>query len=324
MMRARRCITQRCCASSSGSSSKGSNNAGRWWIGREGVDRTDDAPALRSDVTALDSVYFGGLTWTRLAGTLCAQEVAPRAAAQADAISAEAPHPAAPRFFDGAWNRGSPRDGDYDRSLLSACNVANGMSQRPRMDQCAALISQLAIRHRAGNAYRVLLGKGLEALSAVREGLGNDSAEVRFRCCQFLDHFLTPEILDQLIDMLEDPDHRVRRTTLHTLACDRCKEDSCRPDETRVLPRAITILAGDPDPHVRAMAVEVVGRSVHRHSEAEVALLHAQRSDPSPTVRKKARWYVPGGPIHRRTAPKIRQVGESPAPSTHRSAIPLR
>jgi HEAT repeat protein len=192
------------------------------------------------------------------------------------------------------------------------------------MDQYAALISQLAIRHRAGNAYRVLLGKGFEALSAVRDGLGNGSADVRFRCCQFLDHFLTPEILERLIGMLEDPDHRVRRATLHTLACDRCKEGSCRPDETRVLPRVITILASDPDPHVRAMAVEVVGRSVHGHREAEIALLNAQRSDPSATVRKKAGWYAPGGPIHRRTAPKIRRVNRSAAPSTHRSAKPSR
>jgi HEAT repeat protein len=179
------------------------------------------------------------------------------------------------------------------------------------MDQYATLISQLAIPHRASNAYRILLGKGLAALPAVREGLGNDSADVRVRCCQFLDHFLAPEILDLLIEMLEDPDHRVRRTTLHTLACDRCKQGFCRPDEARVLPRAIAILESDPDPHVRAMAVEVVGRSVHGHPGAEAALLNAQRSDPSPTVRKKAGWYVPGGTIHRRSAPTVRRAGSN-------------
>jgi predicted acetyltransferase len=42
-------------------------NAGRWRIGCDGVDRTDDAPALRCHVTALGSVYLGGFTWTRLA-----------------------------------------------------------------------------------------------------------------------------------------------------------------------------------------------------------------------------------------------------------------
>jgi hypothetical protein len=33
-------------------------------------------------------------------------------------------------------------------------------------------------------------------------------------------------------------------------------------------------------------------------------LLDAMTSDPHPSVRKKAAWYVPGGPIFRRTAPK--------------------
>jgi HEAT repeats len=172
--------------------------------------------------------------------------------------------------------------------------------------QYEPLIRELAISHRASNTYRLLISGGLEALPAVRAGLRSKSADVRFRCCQFLDRFLTPEVLDLLIEMLDDPDRRVRCTTLHTLACDRCKEDSCRPDEAKLLPRAIAILADDPDPHVRAMAVEVVGRSVHTHPEAETALWQANRSDASATVRKKAGWYVPGGPIHRRTAPKAR------------------
>jgi hypothetical protein len=148
--------------------------------------------------------------------------------------------------------------------------------------------------------------KGFSALPAVCEELHNENADVRLRCCQFLDHFLTPEVLDLLTERLEDPDHRVRCTALHTLACDRCKAGPCRPDETRVLPRAIAILADDADPHVRAMAIEVVGRSVHTHPEAALALLNAKRSDLSATVRKKAGWYAPGGPIYQRTAPKVR------------------
>jgi hypothetical protein len=37
-------------------------NAGRWRIGAGGVDRTDEAPDLRCDVSALGSVYLGGFT----------------------------------------------------------------------------------------------------------------------------------------------------------------------------------------------------------------------------------------------------------------------
>ncbi|MDP1749218.1 MAG: hypothetical protein Q8L22_07160 [Reyranella sp.] len=171
----------------------------------------------------------------------------------------------------------------------------------------ASLLADLAIPHRAKRAYRQLLGRGLDAMSTARRGLRHASADVRYRCCRFLDRFLEPGILGDLISMLEDPDHRVRLTTLHTLACDRCKEGDCRPDEGQVLPLAISLLANDPDAHVRAMAVEVVGQWAHTSSAAEGGLLAAMKSDPSTTVRKKAGWYAPGGTIHRRTAPKSRR-----------------
>jgi predicted acetyltransferase len=74
-------------------------NAGRWRIGCDGVDRTDDAPALRCDVTALGSVYLGGFTWTRLARALRVQELASGAAAQADAIFEAASAPWCPEIF---------------------------------------------------------------------------------------------------------------------------------------------------------------------------------------------------------------------------------
>jgi hypothetical protein len=102
--------------------------------------------------------------------------------------------------------------------------------------------------------------------------------------------------------MLDDPDPRVRNTTLHTLACDRCKEGDCRPEEKEVLPRALGLLARDPDRHVRAMAVEVVGQFVRANPAAVDALLTATKVDSDPTVRKKAAWYAPGGAIYRRTA----------------------
>jgi predicted acetyltransferase len=61
-------------------------NAGRWRIGAGGVDRTDEAPDLRCDVSALGSVYLGGFTWTQLACALRVKEVVPHASARADAI----------------------------------------------------------------------------------------------------------------------------------------------------------------------------------------------------------------------------------------------
>jgi hypothetical protein len=96
-----------------------------------------------------------------------------------------------------------------------------------------------------------------------RLGLRHQSPAVRQYCCAFLDHFLVPEVLPDLIAMLHDPEPAVRRTTLHTLACDRCKEGACRPVEAEVLPEALRLLFEDANAHVRAMAIELVGLYVH-------------------------------------------------------------
>jgi hypothetical protein len=71
-----------------------------------------------------------------------------------------------------------------------------------------------------------------------------------------------------------------------------------------VLPQAMKLLASDPDAHVRAMAIEVIGHFVHSNPLAAKAIVDAARADKSPTVRKKAGWYAPGGSIHRRTKPR--------------------
>ena len=114
--------------------------------------------------------------------------------------------------------------------------------------------------------------------------------------------------MNDLIAMPDDPDSRVRCSALHALSCDRCKEGSCRAEEAKVLPRVITLVAGDPDPRVRAHAIGLVGGWVHTNIDIESLLSNAMKSDPSPAVRKKASWLVPGGTIYRRTAPKARKA----------------
>jgi hypothetical protein len=168
----------------------------------------------------------------------------------------------------------------------------------------ARFIEDLAVPHRAREAYNAMLREGARLLPLVRANLEHPDAEVRRYCCRFLDHFLEPAALGELISMLDDPDPAVRAASMHSLACDRCKEGDCRPDETLVLQAAMRLLAGDPDAHVRAMAVEVVGLSVHTRHEAAEAIAATVAGDASPMVRKKARWYVPGGPTWKRTLPK--------------------
>ena len=167
------------------------------------------------------------------------------------------------------------------------------------------IIESLALPYKAPDAYRALLDLGIQALPAVRAGLRHDDADVRLHCCRFLDRYLSPDTLSDLMDMLDDSDERVRCSALHTLACDRCKEGTCKPEEADVLPRAMTLLEGDPDAHVRAMAIEVVGQFVHSNALAAAAISAARQRDENSTVRKKAGWYLPGGPIHGRTKPRL-------------------
>ena len=54
--------------------------------------------------------------------------------------------------------------------------------------------------------------------------------------------------------------------------------------------------------------VEQLGPSVHRSAAVARALERARDHDPHPTVRKVASWYAPGGPIHRKLAPRPRRV----------------
>ncbi|MEW6737971.1 MAG: HEAT repeat domain-containing protein [Acidobacteriota bacterium] len=168
------------------------------------------------------------------------------------------------------------------------------------------LIKHLAIPHRAGTAFWQLMSAGQDVLPAVRLGLRHTNSDVRYYCCSILDRYLSPDTIDDLIGMLGDPDIRVRCAALHALACDRCKEGECRPQASAVLPISVRLLANDPSPHVRAMAVEVVGQWVHINDLAENALVVSRNTDPSPMVRKKAGWYAPGGTIYARTAAKAR------------------
>ncbi len=172
--------------------------------------------------------------------------------------------------------------------------------------ETSELLNQLAIKHHAKTAYRQLFAMGFEVAPIAQAGLKHESPSVRYYCCSLLDHFLLPEALEDLIGMVHDPDPNVRVMALHTLACDRCKEGDCRPAEKDVLPTALRTLHEDTDAHVRAMAIEVVGQYVHSNSVAVRALVEANKKDSSPTVRKKAGWYMPGGPIFKRMAPQIK------------------
>ena len=165
-------------------------------------------------------------------------------------------------------------------------------------------VRQLADPQRAQRAFWHLVLSGAPALDSVRRGLSSPNDDIRRWCTKAMDHLVDATGLVVLTSMLDDPDPRVRIEACHALACDRCKDNSCRPDAAAVLPHAIRLMRHDPDRHVRAYAVELVGRWVHSHNEAAEALNQARDRDAAPAVRKKAGWYAPGGTIHGKTAPR--------------------
>jgi hypothetical protein len=176
------------------------------------------------------------------------------------------------------------------------------MSALPDHADYDGWVRLLADPIRAQRAFWHLVLVGPDALDCVRRGLDSPNDDVRRWSTKAMDHLVDADALATLVRMLDDPNPAVRLEACHALACDRCKDNGCRPDAAAVLPRALAVMLHDPDAHVRAYAIELVGRWVHTHPEAEAGLVRARDHDSSPAVRKKAGWYAPGGTIHRKTA----------------------
>jgi HEAT repeat protein len=169
-------------------------------------------------------------------------------------------------------------------------------------------VEHLGVPHRAKDARWTLMFGGADAVPALKRGLRHDNARVREGCCIVLDHHLDEGCLPDLIANLEHPDEVVRGWAIHALACDRCKEGSCRPAEGDVVPMVIRMLLDDPSDHVRCRAAGLIGEAVHRHPDALPAIQRALETETSPGNRKILRWFVPGGPRYERTKPKPSRI----------------
>ncbi len=175
----------------------------------------------------------------------------------------------------------------------------------PAIDDFQRDVDALAVPHRANEALRRLMAAGELANAAVCAGLHHPDPAVRVGCCKVLDHHMDVSALPALIENLQHEDETVRAWAMHALACDKCKEGTCRPGEREVIPIAARMLIDDRSRRVRQMAAGLVGEAVHRSAAALPALQHAHRHDPHPVVRKIASWYLPGGPRYVALAPKI-------------------
>lgn len=179
-----------------------------------------------------------------------------------------------------------------------------------------SIVADLGVPHRTRQAVRALMAAGPDATPAVRRGLKHSDARVLAECCNVLDHFLDEAALPELVANLSDPDSHVRARALHALACDKCKEGSCRPAENDVIPIAIRLLREDPDRFVRVSAVQALGPATHRRADVLEVLVDARVRDADPLVRKVAGWYCPGGAVYEGRRTKHGRMRPRPAPTT--------
>jgi HEAT repeat protein len=178
------------------------------------------------------------------------------------------------------------------------------VSPRAAIDPYARLIEDLAVAHREREALRQLMAAGMRATPALRRGLRHRDPAVRVGCCVVLDHFMDAAAVPELMANLGHENARVRSMALHALACDRCKEGTCRPGEDDVIPIAIRMVLEDESRGVRTQAAHMLAPAVHRRPDVRRALEQARDRDPDPLVRKVAGWATPGGPLYRRLTPR--------------------
>lgn len=167
-----------------------------------------------------------------------------------------------------------------------------------------SLVENLGIPHRARDAHWTLLDAGSRAVPALKRGLSHPDPAVRVAVCVLLDHCLEEDCIPDLRANLTHEHEEVRAWAIHALACDRCKEGSCRPGEDDTLPIAVDMMLHDPSQLVRARAIALVGESVHRRPASVDALRQALEAEPNPGNRKIIRWWLPGGPRFERTKPR--------------------
>ena len=103
-----------------------------------------------------------------------------------------------------------------------------------------------------------------------------------------LDQLVDDESVPALVEALDDPVVAVRARALHALACDRCKQDACRPGEELWIPTAIRFLA-DPDPDLRAAAIDALSKVAGHRDDAAAAVVAAATGDPDRGLRGMAR-----------------------------------
>ena len=162
------------------------------------------------------------------------------------------------------------------------------MHRTPRAADYDGWVAQLSKSTRRQRAKIYLRGAGQPAVPAVRRGLQHADPVVRRQCASILDHLADELAFVDLVVALDDEDPGVLKRALHALACDRCKENECRPGEDLFVPRALELL-GHPNPDIRAGAIDTLGKVVARRPDVADALADVARRDGDAGLRSMAR-----------------------------------
>lgn len=174
------------------------------------------------------------------------------------------------------------------------------MRGTPAANDYDGWVQQLGIASRRHDAKLHLLDSGKAALPALRRGLENPKPMIRRMVVKLLDFLVDDETLPHLVAALEDNDPDVVGRALHSLACDRCKQDECRPGEDVWLPRALEFARSHPSAHVRARAIDALSKVASRRADVVDALAEIADSDRDRGLRGLARHAVEVAGRHQR------------------------
>jgi HEAT repeat protein len=158
----------------------------------------------------------------------------------------------------------------------------------PRANDHDGWVRLLAVSTRRQEAKQRLQQAGPPAVPALRRGLRHPKPMVRALCVGILDRLVDEESLPDLVAALDDEDVSVVKRALHSLACDRCKQNECRPGEDLFVPRALALLA-DPRADIRASAIDALGKVADHRPDVAAALATAGERDPDRGLRGLAR-----------------------------------
>jgi hypothetical protein len=162
---------------------------------------------------------------------------------------------------------------------------------RPAANDFDGWVAQLGVSSRRARAKAYLMAHGPSSLPALRRGFSHPKAIVRRQCVNLLNHIVDTESLPYLVAAGGDEDPSVAARALHSLACDRCKENDCRPGEDQWAPRAFELLH-DPNPDLRAATIDALGKVAQRRPMVAAALGRVAEHDKDQGLRGMALRYM--------------------------------